>query len=202
MVRMARAGALGVMALTLGVGMALASCGTSSSPEPGDGGVEGASSGGGCPAAVPAAGTPCSQPVLQCEYGPFAWNDCNTTATCGSTQWSVAPPPAGAICAPNNTFCPASASAISHGGACEHPGIECFFREATCACLSGGATDAGAAWACDDPAPGCPTPRPLLGQPCSQEGQVCDYAACALHNIAQRCSAGVWRFVSTECDGG
>jgi hypothetical protein len=116
--------------------------------------------------------------------------------------WSVAPPPAGSICAPNNTFCPSSAAGIAHGGACDRPGLECFFRESTCWCSPDGAADAGAVWACDDPAPGCPTTRPFLGATCSEEGQVCDYGACALHNIQERCSGGHWSFVFTTCDGG
>ncbi|MCL2448147.1 MAG: tail fiber domain-containing protein [Polyangiaceae bacterium] len=59
---------------------------------------------------------------------------------------------------------------------------------------SGDAGDAGqpsAAWQCFAPA-NCPEPRPLIGSPCSQADQVCDYGADA-GGVALTCTNGYWQ---------
>lgn len=155
----------------------------------------------GCPAAMPADGEPCAPATLQCEYGNFDWSDCNSTATCTTKGWSVAPPPA-AICATNNTMCPSTAAEVQRGAACSRAGVTCFFAETTCACSDKVGTGGEAIWVCDDPPAGCPGPRPHLGEPCTDDGRVCDYSSCgaAIHNIEQECRDGYWRYVFTSCD--
>lgn len=155
----------------------------------------------GCPDQLPADGVPCAPLGRSCEYGAFSWHDCNSYASCTTRGWVVHAPLA-AVCAPNNTMCPASASAITAGSACDNGGLECFFRESTCYCPRPATGDAGTVWTCDAPAPGCPSPRPFVGSACSTEGQECDYAACLLHNVRQRCQGGVWVEAIADCDGG
>lgn len=187
---------------------AMASCGSSASP--GTAPVDGATTDGaisdasasGCPADVPADGTPCASPLLQCEYGDFAFADCNATATCTTKGWSVAPALVD-TCAQNNTMCPASAAEIGRGQPCTTQGITCFYPDATCACTTRASADAQALWICDDGPTDCPAPRPHLGAPCADEGETCDYSSCGLiRNIEERCDRGVWRFVFPHCDGG
>ncbi len=158
----------------------------------------------GCPTTMPGDGTPCTSLALQCEYGDFDWTYCNSTATCTTQGWSVAPPVSN-VCAPNNTSCPQTSADIPHGGACSSP-LNCFFSDATCSCNTKGGTtaDGGPVWTCDDPPSGCPSPRPHLGVPCAQDGQVCDYASCGkgVNNIEEQCKDGLWKFVFPMCDGG
>lgn len=159
--------------------------------------------GEGCPATVPVEGTPCPKPTLQCEYGAFDFADCNATATCGSKVWSIAPPPTD-VCAPNNTMCPTTAAEIQTGQACPSSGIECFFAESTCACnTKGSSADGGVTWSCDDAPEGCPKVRPRLGERCTEEGKICDYASCgkAILNIGEQCRGGFWQFLFPHCDG-
>lgn len=185
----------------------LAGCGSGSTtggdvpPDGGDASTTSLATPAGCPAAMPADGEPCSPAALQCEYGNFAWSDCNAMATCTTKGWSVAPPPA-AICASNNTMCPSSVAEIQRGAACSSAGITCFFAEATCACSNKVGTGGEPVWACDDPPAGCPVQRPHLGEPCSDATLVCDYSSCgaAVHNIKQQCKDGYWRYAFTSCD--
>lgn len=161
--------------------------------------------GTGCPASTPAEWSPCPEPALQCEYGNFEFADCNSTATCTTKGWSIAPPPI-TTCAPNNTFCPATSADIHNGDACPSS-MTCFYPDITCACTAKGSADGGATWSCDDGPAECPAPRPHLGTPCTEEGQICDYASCGkggttVRNMQQTCKSGVWRFVFSKCDGG
>ena len=154
---------------------------------------------------MPADSTSCPLPALQCEYGEFDFSDCNSTATCTTKGWSVAPPPTD-VCASNNTSCPRTSAEIQLGEACPSA-FTCFYADITCACTAKGNSDAGPVWSCDDGPPECPSPRPHLGMPCSEEGQACDYASCGkggttVKNIQERCKGGVWQFVFPSCDGG
>jgi hypothetical protein len=175
-----------------------------------------------CPRAPPPAGGTCKDPAgapaqWACEYGTDP--HCATRATCdvypgargNASQWSVWPPPASYCTAPPG--CPSAFDADA-GGACPTDGV-CTYPEGRCACgpcastryICGAPNDCAAdaaadatRWRCEawlTPA-GCPEPRPLLGTPCADEGQVCLYGAiateCALAPLdpPMECLSGVW----------
>jgi hypothetical protein len=90
---------------------------------------------------------------------------------------------------------------------CDTFGGWCDYPQGRCACTvqAGGPAllDASAVsiWICQDPsAPGCPTPRPRLGSPCSQDGLTCDYGACDIPGgIGETCNGGIWIQAGVAC---
>jgi hypothetical protein len=150
----------------------------------------------GCPPSAPVAGTPCNPqpPPLECEYGGDGRGRCTTFAACalqqdGKYRFQIGPSPA---CPSNPTECPATfpdgvarsgtslASAPDAG--CPGPSITCSYAEGICGCVPDAS---GCQWTCiartdatssagDAGAP-CPAVHPLAGDPCTREGEQCDY---------------------------
>ncbi len=171
-----------------------------------------------CPANPPAEGTPCDpEPTpLQCEYGGDAWGRCTTAASCvlfpldagGAFQFHVNTT---TDCPPNPPECPpdfASALARLDAGAPASGadasallGPACIYSEGLCGfpAYSG----SGCGWMCRqyaDVGPGCPTPRPLAGTPCSDDGLTCAYDEWCAPNFSfgsnMFCQFGHWARVS------
>jgi hypothetical protein len=106
--------------------------------------------------------------------------------------------PAG-LCAPSQPIvCPATFASVPRMSSCTPYGGFCDYPEGRCACSSQGpviSNPPDGIWLCQDPAPGCPEPRPRFGAPCSpqEEGMQCDYGACSVPGgTAEQCSGGVW----------
>jgi len=61
--------------------------------------------------------------------------------------------------------------------------------------------DAGLVWVCESPESGCPEPRPAVGDPCSEEGQSCDYGDCEFPGgpIVMTCKSGTWGAETALC---
>jgi hypothetical protein len=133
-----------------------------------------------CPLSLPAAHTGCST-TFACEYGANAEGACATLATCGLAGedgplwWGITPPPAG--CGTVDPKCPPSFG--NQGNYCWTSGI-CDYPEGRCGCSPCAMQADAGIWMCErwkTGGPGCPTPRPLLGTPCTpgQQGLACDY---------------------------
>jgi hypothetical protein len=160
---------------------------------------DGASVQSGCPAVAPMRESVCWSPLFECEYGASPNLDCNVLFVCGWhdaggfgcptwMQQGGAP----ADC-PADT-CPESLPMITPGDPCGAPHLNCAYPNATCICASGtsGGFDGGdAGWACFPIQPGCPSPRPRIGTPCTDDGMLCDYGRSA-GGVATRCQSGVW----------
>jgi hypothetical protein len=189
--------------------------GGSTSGSSGSGSSSGGSSGSPCPATPPAQGAPCSAacnqappaaPCLTCEWGTSPDQTCNEAATCSGGAWQrrghtpgdCQPPSPPASCPPSFASVPRRAHCSPYGAICDYP-------QGLCACnvaFGPAPVDASAeaTWSCQDPGPGCPTPRPLLGSACSQEGLQCDYGACVIPGGGtEACSGGIWVDVPALC---
>lgn len=46
--------------------------------------------------------------------------------------------------------------------------------------------------------PGCRSPRPDIGTPCSDTGHICNYGACS-GGVALECADGTWQVTSFAC---
>ena len=162
-----------------------------------------------CGASVPGEGTPCT-PSAYCEYGANAEGACSTFATCaadtgtGPFTWHVTPPPAG--CGTHGPQCSASFSGVAVGTACTVTDSVCDYAEGRCSCIPcsaiGSFATGGGVWRCEawsTGGAGCPSPRPLLGSPCTQEGVSCNYSfTCSeVPDMGPRmaCQSGEWSFV-------
>ena len=154
---------------------------------------------GPCPASLPAKGTACTAPDVECEYGQSEYPGCDTIVQCTSGTWQSWQQGASFCPSANGADCPPSLSAAS-GSSCElgaGHASSCFYPTGGCYCGSlGGPTPIevdGAVlpqkWHCDNPGPTCPFPRPRLGSACSAEGQDCNYLECAFDEL---CTGGVW----------
>jgi hypothetical protein len=104
--------------------------------------------------------------------------------------------------------CPPTFAAVPRQTHCSAYGLVCEYPLGRCACAvpaaAGAPLDASAEaeWLCQDPAAGCPQPRPLLGSACpaSQEGLACDYGACDIPGSdAETCTGGIWVQASVPC---
>ncbi len=170
-----------------------------------DGGGGGDGHGGGgsspCPTSPPADGSACGPQGLTCEWGSSPVQGCDTMALCNGGRWQVTVPgPGGFDCGggPQGT-CPASFASVPRESHCSPYGLDCDYADGRCACTvpagPGFPLDASAEaeWLCQDPAAGCPQPRPLVGSTCSQEGLECDYGACDIPGgNAETCQGGLW----------
>ena len=201
-----RAGA-GIFATMMALG-----CSDKSVPPPGDARTDGraddrprmdkragdGAAGGICPAQLPEPNGPCTRPGLVCEYGDNP--RCLSFAECLQGKWLVAMPK----CAPPDPSCPATREAAA-GQGCQTQYTYCVYSGLTCDCTnctkypirncSGPMT-----WHCESPNTdaSCPAARPLLGAPCSKEGQLCEYG-CET-DVSRRCTGGVW--VRASAPGG
>jgi hypothetical protein len=136
-----------------------------------------------CPAIQPANGDTCMPVDWVCEYGSAPNPYCDFLDKCYGQLggWSnqalpLAPCDAGA--------CPSSYADALSGQACPVQSLDCAYPEGQCNC--GRKDDAGTVvWSCFSPA-GCPEPRPRIGAGCTQDGQLCDYGACA-GGVAEQC---------------
>jgi hypothetical protein len=158
---------------------------------------------GPCPAAAPNEGAACSASgQLYCEYGSSEFIGCDLVMSCNQGAWqktnfSECPPPG-----PNPAACPATLAAVPLGQTCTPAGLECDYMFARCFCndpFGPPPPDSGIAptWACDDPGPGCPQPRPRLGTACSGQ-QVCTYETCS---YSEQCVNGYWSGEFAGCGG-
>jgi hypothetical protein len=182
--------------------------GTSGGSGSSGGSASGSGSGGSsCPSSPPAQGAACSPACepstsptcLTCEWGTSVDPSCNDQATCANGAWQVRghtpgdckPGTPGAMCAPSFAAVPRTASCSPYGGVCDYPQGRC-----QCNVPAGPfPVDAAAAavWLCQDPASGCPSPRPLYGSACTDEGLRCDYGTCdILGGTVEVCTGGVW----------
>jgi len=158
-----------------------------------------------CPSSIPSSGANCAKEGLECEYGTSAELQCNTLATCQGGHWNVVPPVPDA-CQPPSSKCPPSFAQVPVDQACpDAVGTTCDYPQGTCGCTDyfGGPVPADAAaaarWYCDNPAPGCPMPRPRIGSPCSQEGQECNYSPCTPSGTGTLCQNGTWHEQMIAC---
>jgi hypothetical protein len=190
--------------------LVVAGCGgaTQGAPDGGTGSDSGGADGGStpvCPAASPGQGGACGPQGLTCEWGSSPLLECDVVGTCNGGRWEVTTVGPGECGPPPTGTCPSSFAAVPRGTHCSPDGLECTYPEGLCACAPTGGppvVDASAitAWACQDPAPGCPQPRPRLGTPCSQDGQQCDYGACTIPGgTAEACQGGLWVESAVHC---
>jgi hypothetical protein len=151
---------------------------------------------GGCPASLPASGSPCTpNGIDECEYGSDP--QCTTIASCDlgndSFVWNVSSP-IWSLCGVNSPQCLPSYGTPADAAGCPVDAAACLYPQGVCGC----APECGG-WVCAPyPLPtGCPEPRPLLGSPCTQEGQNCAYGdICSVLAFAgplMVCASGFWR---------
>jgi len=85
-----------------------------------------------CPDTLPALGSACLQPQLECEYGNAWWNvSCDSSVYCNNGTWaSLSPSSATCLPAPgpNPASCP-SGGFIGEGMSCPQVGLTCFYGE-------------------------------------------------------------------------
>ena len=167
----------------------------------------GAHDGGGswspvCPDGMPVVGSACNHDGITCEYGTDREIACNVLVNCQQGAWrkygtpGTCPPPG-----PNPSECAPTFAGNPRGASCAPNGIACRYAQGDCRCSSftGGPPpppDAGATWHCDDPAIGCPIPRPRVGSACAAPGLSCMYRECEL---GESCNGGVWDLEIVAC---
>ena len=187
-------------------------CGGVTRGGPGGGTGSDAGDGGGvespCPGSPPGDGSACGPQGLTCEWGASPVEACDEVALCNGGRWQVtAQGPGGLDCMPGASgTCPSSFASVSRESHCSPYGLYCDYPQGRCACTvaagPGFPADASAAalWLCQDPAPGCPEPRPLLGSACAQEGLQCDYGSCDIPGgTAEACQGGLWTEAGVAC---
>jgi hypothetical protein len=187
--------ALGTCACGGSVGANAADAGVhQDSGQPGDAGADAPWSPV-CPQSPPAGDSPCTQDMLQCEYGNSWWNvSCDMVMQCVGGRW-ISDTPSSETCTPepgpNASFCPQSPMDVGARTSCPQAGAQCVYGHgAFCFCTSN-APDGGEPlyWGCE-PEPGCPSSRPPLGSACSTGGLTCTYDPCVYQ---QKCVNGVWQ---------
>jgi hypothetical protein len=157
-----------------------------------------------CPPKAPNAFLDCTPTGIVCEYGDDPNPGCNRLASCKAGGWSIAQGNAGCTSdAGLPSGCPATHADVQAGGSCTDTTLLCGYPEGRCACVTG--PDAGPPqWVCEQPASGCSTPRPRIGESCSNDGLVCDYGACAFGTvrggIAIKCTGGYWQETAPTCN--
>ncbi|HEY8038705.1 MAG TPA: hypothetical protein VIF15_02890 [Polyangiaceae bacterium] len=174
----------------------------------GGGGDDGGGAVSPCPASPPSSGSACAPQGLSCEWGSSTVQSCDTVAFCNGGRWQVtAPNPGGLDCGGGpQGQCPGSFAAVPRQTHCSPYLLACDYPQGRCACTipAAGAQPADASavaeWLCQDPAAGCPQPRPPLGSPCAQEGLDCDYGACTIPGgNAETCHGGIWTEGGVAC---
>ncbi len=189
-----------------------------------DGGGDASPLAPGCPATLPAEGTPCSHDQLLCEYGDDFDPRCNTIRVCSTDRWASPVsfggrptcPTSVPTVPPNPPECPATRAAVPKGAACT--GTEsCHYSAASCFCgrfcpsypirqpdcdagVTQGCCDAKVQWNCFDGPDYCPTSRPRVGTACAKEGDSCALSPpveCGQATLA--CKNGVWNVVDFGC---
>jgi hypothetical protein len=146
-----------------------------------------------CPASPPTSGS-CPSVGFECEYGSDPSVNCNELVTCEPSGWTVAEL---ADC-PQGT-CPSAYSDIQPAETCSPQGLDCAYAEGQCNCAREAlSANQNAIWQCATPSPGCPEPRPRLGDACAQAGLSCDYGACN-GGIDVACTDGAWQRAETAC---
>jgi len=167
-----------------------------------------------CPVDVPVMGSPCSlpqppdNPEILCEYGKLQYDvACDTVLSCQGGTWGRASP-LPSICQPdepNAPACPATYADlqkdVAAGGSCSDANLRCEYPEGVCSCSQGFggpiSIDGGTHWFCN-PGPGCPMPRPRLGEACTGSSQSCTYLTC---DFAEGCVDGYWHGYFEACAG-
>jgi hypothetical protein len=174
------------------------STGSGSGNGSGASGASGSPSDGGvvvsCPIIAPNAGAICTKAGLQCEYGTSPDVHCNQVAVCQASSWSYA---SASNCP--MASCPLTYAGIQAGGHCAPAQETCAYHEGTCICSedTGGpvrVADASivTSWACFAETLACRSPRPDIGEPCTDDARKCDYGAC-LGGVELVCTDGLWQ---------
>jgi len=147
-----------------------------------------------CPSTLPTTNDACSSVGLLCGYGNDPRDECNALASCTGSGWAISDP----ACTPPviDPECPATLEKTA-GEPCDDPTMICIFGEFSCNCtncpppqpMCGGETE----WFCEQPHPDseCPVGRPLSGEPCSENGKVCEYL-CGPGN-SMTCVDNIWQ---------
>jgi hypothetical protein len=152
-----------------------------------------------CPARAPWAGDPCGREGLICEYDRAGWEPgCSELYACGKGAWREYADPDEDSCqiekATPGRECAARYDAVPRGQSCSSAAT-CDYPEGRCACTvacaPAKAHPSSGVWACDDPAPDCPRPRPNIGSVCTPEGQRCSYEMCCV-GAELECRNGAW----------
>ncbi|MCW5831281.1 MAG: hypothetical protein KIS78_02340 [Labilithrix sp.] len=156
----------------------------------------------------PRENAPCTQRNAICEYGASPDTRCNTLFVCahdsqyGSYWTEQTPPSCTAECPSSSEIVDGAPCDLGDAGASPEAELHCTTSVATCVCTTGrdGANAHPRQWVCTVPAAGCPTSRPLLGQPCSGV-RSCDYGACASkRGMRMICEDDVWQTEIAECE--
>jgi hypothetical protein len=115
-------------------------------------------------------------------------------------EWTLGNPDGGDSCqAPDQSGCPPTFDTVPRGAGCVGAPSYCDYPLGRCRCAAAGASP-GPIWSCQDPAPLCPKPRPLLGSACAQEGLVCAYGACgSTDGDTEICRSAVWLPIVLDC---
>jgi hypothetical protein len=154
-----------------------------------------------CPAAQPEAKSACSTEGLACEYGDDIRPSCRPRAECTGGVWNVLQAKCPALSGPGENGCPTTTTAT---GECSPDGLTCDLGKGeSCVCGScvGGPCSLMPHWGCSSPpAAGCPAAAPLLGSPCTIDGQSCVYGTCGAATSAGRvCAGGLWKDQPIAC---
>ncbi len=96
-------------------------------------------------------------------------------------------------------MCPVTYEEIQAGGHCPIAEETCAYPKGTCICAEemGGPVrlvDASIVmnWACFDSTLACRSPRPDIGEPCTDDTRKCDYGSCT-GGIELVCTGGLWQ---------
>ena len=113
----------------------------------------------------------------------------STSTSTGSTSTTATNP----TCPPGNT---------PPTGQCTGDGLTCDYGSTTCVCGGGGIPMYPTSWACNTPAPGCPSTPPTVGDSCSGTGgyQECTYGVCPTETSFV-CQNGNWAEGFVACPG-
>jgi hypothetical protein len=161
-----------------------------------------------CPSARPEENTRCDTVGATCEYGHSPDISCNATLACEGNPEDVKAwtPRPSRLCP--IAECPQKGTAIAalDGQPCAVPAgadggppgdddeLICDAADGLCACTTG--PDASHAhprmWVCVKPSAGCPSSRPLIGQPCTG-ANLCDYGSCSFkRGLWMQCNGSAW----------
>ncbi len=147
-----------------------------------------------CPVIAPNAGSICPKVGLECEYGSSPDIRCNQVAVCQAPGWVY---DAASKCPA--ALCPVGYDDIVAGDHCPISGETCAYTKGTCICAAdtGGPVrlvDAGVAtnWACFEATLQCRSPRPNIGDACTDDARVCDYGVCS-GGVEIDCTGGLWQ---------